>query len=276
MNLLAMCSHYANTSLLNIMHNGTPIVIPRHTLIKLAPWALLLFIGGVWQAVVVGLNVPSYLFPSVSDVYRSLIADWRPIAAHSLQTLYTTLVGFVLAVVFGLVLGVAVGASTLVYKSIYPLLVGFNAIPKVAFVPVLVVWFGIGTLPAIATAFLISFFPVVVNVATGLATVEPEMEDVLRSLGASRLDILKKVGLPRSLPYFFASLKVAITLAFVGSVISETVASNLGIGYLMMAASSNMNMALVFAGLIVIGAMGVVMYELFALVEKRMTHWAHR
>lgn len=252
------------------------MVISRHTLIKIAPWALLVLLGVVWQVVVVGLNVPSYLFPSLSDVGRSLIADWRPIAAHSLQTLYTTLVGFVLAVAFGLVLGVAVGASTLVYKSVYPLLVGFNSIPKVAFVPVLVVWFGIGTVPAIATAFLISFFPVVVNVATGLATVEPEMEDVLRSLGASRIDILKKVGLPRSLPYFFASLKVAITLAFVGSVISETVASNLGIGYLMMSASSNMNMALVFAGLIVIGAMGVVMYEIFAFVEKRMTHWAHR
>jgi len=85
-----------------------------------------------------------------------------------------------------------------------------------------------------------------------------------------------KVGLPRSLPYFFASLKVAITLAFVGSVISETVASNLGIGYLMMSASSSMNMPLVFAGLIVIGVMGVVMYELFALLEKRLTGWAHR
>ena len=116
------------------------------------------------------------------------------------------------------------------YKACYPLLVGFNSIPKVAFVPVLVVWFGIGTVPAILTAFLISFFPVVVNVATGLATLEPELEDVLRSLGARRLDILFKVGLPRALPYFFASLKVAITLAFVGSVISETVASNLGIG----------------------------------------------
>jgi NitT/TauT family transport system permease protein len=149
-------------------------------------------------------------------------------------------------------------------------------VPKVAFVPVLVVWFGIGTIPAVITAFLISFFPVVVNVATGLATLEPELEDVLRSLGASRLDILFKVGLPRSLPFFFASLKVAITLAFVGSVISETVASNMGIGYLMMGASSSMNMPLVFAGLIVIGAMGVVMYELFALVERRMTRWANR
>ena len=98
----------------------------------------------------------------------------------------------------------------------------------------------------------------------------------MRSLGASRIDILKKVALPRSMPYFFASLKVAITLAFVGSVISETVASNVGIGYLMLSASSTMDMGLVFAGLVVIGVMGVVMYEVFALVERRMTGWATR
>jgi len=164
----------------------------------------------------------------------------------------------------------------LIYKAVYPLMVGFNSIPKVAFVPVLVVWFGIGTVPAILTAFLISFFPVVVNMATGLATLEPELEDVLRSLGASKLDILRKVALPRSMPYFFASLKVAITLAFVGSVISETVASNVGIGYLMISASSTMDMGLMFAGLVVIGIMGVLMYEIFAFIERRMTGWATR
>src|SRR4029434_5744479 len=163
-----------------------------------------------------------------------------------------------------------------VYKGLYPLLVAFNAIPKVAFVPILVVWFGIGTIPAVLTAFLICFFPIVVNVATGLATLEPELEDVLRSLGATRRDILFKVGLPRSLPYFFASLKVAITLAFVGTVVSETIASNEGIGYLMMSAGSSMKMPLVFAGLIVIGVMAMVMYEFFAIIERRMTAWAHR
>jgi len=154
--------------------------------------------------------------------------------------------------------------------------VGFNSIPKAAFVPVLVVWFGIGTIPAILTAFIICFFPITVNVATGLATIEPELEDVLRALGASRMDVLLKVGLPRSLPYFFASLKVAITLAFVGSVVSETVAANEGIGYLMMSAGSQMRMPLVFAGLIVISVMAMAMYVVFAVMERRMTGWATR
>jgi NitT/TauT family transport system permease protein len=162
------------------------------------------------------------------------------------------------------------------YTALYPLMVGFNSTPKSAFVPILVVWFGIGTVPAILTAFVICFFPITVNVATGLATIEPELEDVLRALGASRMDVLIKVGLPRSMPYFFASLKVAITLAFVGSVVSETIAANEGIGYLMMSAGSQMRMPLVFAGLIVISVMAMAMYAVFAFLERRMTGWATR
>ena len=149
-------------------------------------------------------------------------------------------------------------------------------IPKVAVVPILVLWFGIGTPPAVITAFLVAFFPISVNVATGIATTEPELEDVLRSLGASKFDVLYRVGLPRSLPYFFASLKIAITLAFVGSVISETVASNQGIGYLMMAASSTFRVPLVFAALFVIAAMGIGMHAIAALFERRHTRWAVR
>ncbi len=251
-------------------------MISRKLGLKIAPWAIVVALAIVWEALVSAFHVPEYLFPSLSAVWHSTLEHWSTIMTHAGQTFFTTMVGFAIAVAFGLVAGAAIGSSTLIYKAVYPLLIGFNSIPKVAFVPVLVVWFGIGTIPAIVTAFLISFFPVVVNVATGLATLEPELEDVLRSLGASRLDILAKVGLPRAMPYFFASLKVAITLAFVGSVISETVASNEGIGYLMMSASSSMDMALVFAGLIVIGGMGVVMYELFAYIERYLTRWAHR
>jgi len=162
------------------------------------------------------------------------------------------------------------------FTAVYPLMTAFNALPKAAFVPVLVVWFGIGIGPAVLTAFLISFFPIMVNIATGLATLEPELEDVLRVLGAKRMDVLLKVGLPRSLPYFYASLKVAITLAFVGSTVSEMAASNEGIGYLLVSAGSAMKMPLAFSGLMVIGVMAMAMYELFALVEKRTTAWAHR
>src|SRR5262249_43917114 len=159
---------------------------------------------------------------------------------------------------------------------LYPVMIGFNSIPKVALVPVIVIWFGIGAVPAIITACSIAFFPIAVNIATGLATIEPEMQDVLRSLGANRWEVLTKAGIPRSMPYLFASLKIAITLAFVGSVISETVASNKGIGYLMLSASSRFEVPLVFAGLLVVGAMGIGMYAVCATFEKRMTRWAFR
>ncbi len=243
---------------------------------KTAPWLMTLGIVLLWQAVCSLFNVDEFIFPSPIQVWYALIEYAGPIRQHSLQTLLTTVAGFGIGVFFGLALGVAVGSSPWLYSATYPLLVAFNSIPKVAFVPILIVWFGIGTIPAILTAFLISFFPIVVNVATGLATLEPELEDVLRALGASRLDILRKVGLPRSMPFFFASLKVSITLAFVGSVISETVASNLGIGYLMMSASSSNRMALVFAGLVVVSVLAMLMYVVFAWLEMRLTGWAHR
>ena len=241
-----------------------------------APWILALFIVVVWEAICRAFDVSSFIFPAPSAIAVSLVEFAGPIAGHAWKTFWTTLAGFALGVAVGLALGFLVGSSRFIYNALYPLLVAFNSIPKAAFVPILVVWFGIGAIPAILTAFLICFFPILVNVATGIATLEPELEDVLRSLGATRKDVLFKVGLPRSLPYFFASLKVAITLAFVGTIVSETVASNDGIGYLMMSAGSSMRMPLVFAGLIVIGAMAMGMYGVFAAVERRMTGWAHR
>ena len=143
-------------------------------------------------------------------------------------------------------------------------------------VPILVIWFGIGTIPAIITAFLISFFPILVNVATGIATVEPELTDLLRVMGARRRDIVLKVGLPRAMPYFFASLNIAITVAFVGSILSETIASNTGIGHLILVASSRFQVPLSFAALLVTAAMGMGPYAISAVIERRMTGWATR
>lgn len=243
---------------------------------RYSPWIATIGLFVVWEFAVRGFNVPSYILPTASSSIEAIWTFRAAIWMHAAQTLATTLGGFAIAVVFGVALGALVGSSRAIYAAINPILIGFNSVPKVALVPILVMWFGIGAVPAVLTAFLISFFPIVVNVATGLATLEPELRDVLRSLGASRLDVLVKVGFPRSLPFFFASLKVAVTLAFVGSVMSETVAANVGMGYLMMSASSKFNMPLVFAGLLVIALMGVIMYGVFSLIEMRSTRWATR
>lgn len=242
----------------------------------LSPAAFVVAMFAAWELVCVAFSVPLTILPAPSDVFAALWQYRDPIASNSVVTLWTTLLGFLIATVFGLLLGIGVGWHRAIYAGIYPVLVGFNSVPKVAVVPVLILWFGIGEVPAVLTAFLISFFPIVVNVATGLATTEPELEDVLRALGASKLDIMRKVGIPRSLPYFFGSLKVAITLAFVGAVVSETVGSNRGIGKLMLDAQAAFQVPIVFAGLLVLAVLGIVLYAITALVERRFTRWAFR
>ena len=242
----------------------------------LSPAAFTLVLFLLWEIVCAVFTVPLTILPAPSDVFAALWQYRAPIIDNSWVTLWTTLVGFMIATLFGLGLGIAIGWHRAIYAGLYPVLVGFNSIPKVAVVPVLILWFGLGEIPAILTAFLISFFPIAVNVATGLATTEPELEDVLRALGASKLDVMRKVGIPRSLPYFFGSLKVAITLAFVGAVVSETVGANKGLGKLMLDAQASFQVPIVFAGLLVLAVLGIVLYAITALIEARFTGWAFR
>ena len=183
----------------------------RMNWVKAAPWICTFGMFALWELSVWMLDIAPYILPAPSAIAAASYEFGGALWNNSMQTLWTTLAGFAIAVVFGLALGLFIGWDRTIYAGLYPLMVGFNSIPKVAVVPILVIWFGSGWIPAVLTAFLISFFPIVVNVATGLATIEPEMEDVLRALGAKKLDIMTKVGIPRSLPYFFGSLKVAIT-----------------------------------------------------------------
>jgi NitT/TauT family transport system permease protein len=230
----------------------------------------------VWELLCLMFHVSDIVLPRPSQILITLWNRFPAIWPHALQTLYTTLVGFGLGIIIGILLGMLIGSSRLAYDVAYPMLVGFSSIPKVAVVPIFVLWFGAGTVPAILTAMIMCIFPIVVNVATGLAATEPELQDVMKTLRATKFEILWNVGLPRTMPYFFASLKVAATLAFVGTVISETVASNRGIGNLMMIASSSFDVPLVFAGLFILAALGVGLYVIFSLIEGRVTGWAVR
>jgi len=243
---------------------------------RLASAAFIVGLFVLWEVACLVFQVSDVILPRPSQVFATMVEKAPALWPHTLQTLYTTMVGFVFGVAIGIVIGVIVGWSRLAYDVAYPLLVGFSSVPKVAVVPILVLYLGSGTVPAIITALITCLFPVVVNVATGLATTEPELEDVMKALKATKFDILWNVGLPRTMPYFFASLKVAITLAFVGSVISETVASNRGIGTMMMIASANFDVPLVFAGVFILAALGVLLYAIFSLIEGQVTGWATR
>jgi len=229
-----------------------------------------------WEIACVAFAVPEIILPRPTRIFAVSVQHAGILVEYCAQTLTTTMLGFIIAIGGGLLLGLLIGASPFIYSGLYPLLIAFNAIPKVAIVPILMIWLGVGALPAVITAFVISFFPIVVNVATGLATIEPEMRDVLRSLGATQREILTKVGIPRAMPYLFASLKIAITLAFIGSVISETVGGNRGIGFLMLSASARNDAPTTFAGLFAIAIMGILMYAACAMIERRMTRWAFR
>ena len=241
-----------------------------------SPWLFTIGLFALWELACRAFKIDKFILPAPSEAFAAMVQYWWPLSRHSLVTLWTTMAGFALAIAFGIVLGLIVGWSRAIYRGLYPVMIGFNSIPKVAVVPILIMWFGIGEVPAILTAFLISFFPIVVNVATGLATMEPELEDVLRALGAKKLDIMLKVGIPRTQPYLFASFKVAITLAFIGAVMSETIGANAGLGHLMVQAGSNFQMPLVFACLLGLAIEGIAMYAIFAYVESYFTRWAFR
>src|SRR5690606_11302771 len=167
----------------------------------------------LWEAVCIGFNISDIILPRPTQIFQTLFERLPALMPHAIQTLTTTLIGFALGVLAGTVIGVIIGSSKVAYDAAYPLLVAVSSIPKVAVVPIFVVWFGAGTVPAILTSMVISIFPVVVNVATGIATTKPELVDVLRGLGACKRDILRDVVLPRTPPYQLPRLKIAITLA---------------------------------------------------------------
>ena len=233
---------------------------------------VLLFV--LWELAVLIFKIPAFNLPSPTNIMQSMIQFAPQLLANSLRTLWTTMVGFILAVIVGVFLGFVIGYSRPAYLTLYPLLVAFNTIPKAAIVPLLAIWFGANAIPAVITAFLLAFFPIAVNVALGLDTVEPEMKDVLRALGASQIETFQKVGWPHTLPYIFASLKIAVSFAFIGAVISESVASNAGLGYLIVQATADFNVPLAFAALIVLAVMGVILYGLFVFIEQKVIYWA--
>jgi NitT/TauT family transport system permease protein len=227
----------------------------------------------IWEVGVRLGNVPAYLLPPPSAIVASLVADWKVIYLNIYPTLIAILGGFALSVVIGIPLATLIVFSPLAERVLYPPMIASQAIPKVAIAPLFVVWMGFGVMPKVSIAFLIAFFPVVIDTVIGLRSVQPEMLQLGRSMGGGTLRVFLKLRLPNALPNIFAGLKVAITLAVVGAITGEFVGSQSGLGYLLTSASGQMDTALVFAVLVTISVIATLLFMIIEAVEKLVIPW---
>ncbi|MHC0052378.1 ABC transporter permease [Actibacterium sp. D379-3] len=239
--------------------------------------AVVLFLA-FWEWIVWVNGWPNYKMASPSDIVPAFWKFRGLFLEYGWQTLWRTVAGLLLAIVVGTFLGMIMGFSRLMRDALYPLLVGFNAIPKATVVPILALMFvGQHNLNTILVAFMISFFPIAVSVSIGLSTLEPEYRDILRSLGASQLTVFWKIALPKTLPEFFGALKVAVTLAFIGTNLMEIVSPHgRGLGALFDSGKISADYPLMFAVLLALAFLGIVLYYIVVVLEKVFAGWAER
>ncbi|PWJ22369.1 ABC transporter permease [Jannaschia seohaensis] len=232
----------------------------------------------LWELLVWANGWPNFVMASPSDLPPAYARYWELFLTGGWQTLWRTVAGLLIAVVFGTLLGMVMGFSKLAREALYPLLVGFNAIPKATVVPILALLFvGQHDFNTVMLAFMISFFPIAVSVSIGLSTLEPEYRDILRALGASQATIFWKIALPKTLPEFFGALKVAVTLAFIGTNLMEIVSPHgRGLGALFDSGRTNADYPLMFAVLIALAVLGIALFYVVVALEKIFAGWAER
>ena len=227
----------------------------------------------VWEIAWRVFNVPRFVVPLPSGILAEGWV-WRGyLLYHGWVTLAETLAGFALSIAVGTPLAVALVYSAVLKSALYPLLVVTQAIPKVAIAPVLLLLLGAGEVSKVVIAFLVAFFPIVVDTATGLAATPPELLDLSRSYRAGAVRTFVKVRFPMALPFFFSGLKVAVTLAVIGAVVGEFVGSDKGLGYVIVSATSYWKSNLAFAAILLLAAMAVALFALVELCERLLCPW---
>lgn len=242
-------------------------------MMKLTPLAGVLAFLLVWEIAVPVFQMPAYLLPPPSAIVRTFIDEFPKLAFHGWVTLYEMLLGYALAVAIAIPLAIAITSSERFDRFTMPTLLFFQVVPKVAVAPLFLVWFGVGALPKVLVAFLISFFPIVIDAAVGLRSMSAEMRDLARSMGASRWQVFAQFRLPTSLPYLFSGLKVAATLAVAGAVVGEFVGADKGLGYLLLVTNSNLETALMFATLFALTFIGLAFFYAVEFLEALLIPW---
>jgi NitT/TauT family transport system permease protein len=246
----------------------------RKKLIDLAlPMAISLIMLVGWELIVRGLGVRSIILPSPSLIVETVIERHDLLMANLWPSLYLTVVGFALSVVGGIVVAVLITYSAFVRRGFYPIIVVSQVVPKISIAPLFIVWFGTGTVSCLLLAFLITFFPMTINSALGFQSVDEDIQIMARTFMASPWQVFWKIRMPNALPHIFGGMKISITLAIIGVIVSEFVASQQGIGYLIKLAGGLLDTPLMMASITVLSIAGLVLYALIALAERRAVYW---
>lgn len=246
----------------------------RRTYQWLYPVVGFVFILAVWQAYVDWSQISKIVLPSPADIVRTSISRYDLLLRETWPTASESIYGFALAVLIGIPMAVAIANSRVLNLSLYPILIAMQSVPKVAVAPIILVWFGLGLQSKLAIAFLVAFFPIVVDTATGLRATPQGLLELARSLKASAWQTFWKVQFPAALPFVFSGAKVAITLAVIGAVIGEFVGSVQGLGNLLLSANSQLNSPLAWAALVWLSVLGIVLFAAVALLERLLIPWA--
>ena len=244
-------------------------------LIRNAPvLAIFAIIFALWEISVRALSIPDYVLPSPSVIATKIVVSWQLLVVNAFVTLQEILLGFGLSVLIAIPLAVAVVYSRIFERVAFPFMVSLQTIPKVALAPILVMWLGYGILPKVMVAFLISFFPIVINSVIGMRSAEKEMIYLVQSMGASELTTFLKIRLPKALPSIFGGLKVGMGQAVVGATVGEFIAAESGLGYLQLISQIRLDTPLLFAAVVVLSLLGVLLFNIVAWIERIALPWS--
>jgi NitT/TauT family transport system permease protein len=227
-----------------------------------------------WEVIIRLFKVPTFVLPAPTAIVTSLVANWRALAVASQATALEVLFGFVLSAIVGVLVALVIVRFERFGRALYPLIVLFQNVPKVALAPIFILWFGYDLAPKVLLIVVIAFFPVTIDMLAGLQSVEPSFVSLMRSVGASKGKILLRVRIPHSLPHLMAGLKVAITFSVIGAIVGEFAGANQGLGYMIQFASTQLDTPLIFAALVVVSTLGLAFFYVVEFAERVLVPWS--